>query len=222
MRRCKVISQSCVPVTSGISTFYLPPGYQSNDYDNDIAKGPLIVGDMHGTVSLPTTLLKPHPDDGMLTCADKASRQDIRIRSEMSYCTWNIFHACNSFDDMTDTDHLVLMELYAAYSNCDIDVSVTFGEAKKNFYAFANSSSTLLTQIRATLLLQLCESNILCSTRLSMVRLCDLPLSMSEDQMNMFIQLPCNIHPRYDFLLYEVCEIVNFLSGMHLNAREDS
>ena len=224
--------EACFNIPVGAPVTFLPPGFA----DNGIREGPYVTGDLHSMQLAHTgIMLQSHADDAQVLSA--VQMEDLRFfsaRSEFIFHAWDTFHACTAISDVKTVlelmagDELVfLLVLYAAYANYDIDFSMSFGQAKAAFYAFAQQckfehgsldtfpDNTPVSSARPEFFLVKTIPQLLAYLVWHGVPLPYLPIDMSNDQIIQLFAIPANVHARFDLGVYLACTISNYLATVY-------
>jgi hypothetical protein len=235
--------EKCFSVSIGDTAQHYPPGYDNTPH----GRGPLIfdplIDNSNDPLSFPLSplnvppddSLNVHPDDDMLlSTEDKAYHLSFEARISLLCTNWNTFHSCKSLadiqkllNDMNGASLPFLLEFYAAYFPNRVNVELTFGELKKNFYTLAHYGhfhyDTFETYSYLTPLAAVTVEFFIIRTVPQWrrylawhgVALSDLPFQLMVDQLNLFNAIGPSVQPRLDVSVYILCNVVNYLSSAH-------
>jgi hypothetical protein len=171
----------------------------------------------------------------MLSTEEKADHQYFENRVAYLCTHRDKFHSCKSLrdiktclDNMDGTDHHVLVVLHAVYFPNTVNLELSFGQTKYNFYALAHllghfdsgSFDTYPSRVPlATVTVEFFLARPIPQWREYMawhgVELYDLPFNMTVEQLSSFHALGLLVKPRLDYGVCVLCQIVNFFSAAH-------
>ena len=221
--------EQCFTFPLGSETVHYPPGYD----DGASLHGPIIHDPLSNipagsTSSLPTSPLQAHPDDDMiLSNADRLEHQYFECAF---LCThWNYFHKCTSLldiktclDKMDARSHHLLLVFHVAYFPSQVNLELSFGQTKQNFYQLAHQGHFQYETF------DIPPQHVpLASVTVEFFLIRPIPqwraylawhgveLDMTVPQLSDFHEIGPNVQPRLDFGVFILCKIVNFLSSAH-------
>ena len=228
--------ERCFTFPLGSETVHYPPGYD----DGATLRGPVILDPLSnisaGSISsLATSPLQAHPDDDMiLSNADRLEHQYFECRIAFLSTHWNYFHKCTSLLDiktclnkMNAQSHHLLLAFHVAYFPSQVNLELSFGQTKQNFYQLAHQGlfqydtfdippqHVPLASVTVEFFLVRPIPQWRAYLAWYGVELYDLPLDMTVPQLSDFHEIGSNVQPRLDFGVFILCKIVNFLSSAH-------
>jgi hypothetical protein len=233
--------EQCFSVSTGDTAQHFPPGYDNMPH----GRGPLIfdplIDNSNDPLSFPLSLLivppgdslNVHPDDDiLLTTEDKAFHLSFEARISLLCVNWNMFHSCKSIadiqkilNDMNGASLPFLLEFFAAYFPNQVNVELTFGELKRDFYKLARyghfhydtfDTYPYLTPLAAVTVEFFIIRPVPQWRRYLAwhgVAVSDLPFQLTVDQLNLFNAIGPSVQPRIDVGVYVLCTVVNYLSS---------
>ena len=142
---CSVTFEQCFSFPVGSETVHYPPGYD----DGASLHGPIIndpLSHIPASSTSSTSPLQVHRDNDMiLSNADRLEHQYFEFRMAFLCTHWNYFHKCTSLLDiktclekMDARSHHLLVAFHVAYFPSQVNLDLSFGQTKQNFYQLAH------------------------------------------------------------------------------------
>ena len=176
--------------------------------------------------------LAPHVDDESLL-PDHEQQLDFNKRAQLLYSNWNVMHSFTTLleiktwlEQLQKDKHLLLVHLHAAYYNVDATGSITFGQAKKQFWQCLSSLSTFddgillarewpaLSVVRIELFLVYPVGHWSRFMAIHTINAADV-WDISCDRVPEFEMLDSTVHPSYDVCLASLIALVNACSTIY-------
>jgi hypothetical protein len=170
-----------------------------------------------------------------LTQDEILDHKSFDARTTLLHPYWNTFNHCKSLRDiklclerMDSGDYALLVALHEAFANHFVDTSVSFGQTKAAFWAFAHvghfnydtfdtyPQNAPVSAVRVDYFKVRPISQWLKYLAWHGIHLRNLPWHMTPQQQTNFQQIPFTVQPRYDFGLYMICKMVYSLSPLNL------
>jgi hypothetical protein len=139
--------EKCFTFAEGSQTVHYPPGYTDDTGSHGtIIHVPLLPTSASSTSFLSSVPLAAHSDDDMLLSDnDKHDHQNFENRIAYLCTHWLFLHTCKSLLDIkTCLDKLdarsfhLLVALHVAYFRNQVNLDLSFGQTKQNFYLLAH------------------------------------------------------------------------------------
>ena len=195
--------------------------------------GPLLLLDQDHPTVLP--VLDAHADDG-LYLSSHYHNLTFEQRADLLYVHWDALHALRSvleikqwLESLSQSDHLLLIQLHAAYWVTTPVVTITFGATKSRFWNAVNNAGSFVNGAfviqRDVPLTSVTVESLLVRTigqwvqylarhELTVFQIWDV---LSDDVVD-FATLDNTVHPKYDVLLPALITFVNFCSDAYRTA----
>jgi hypothetical protein len=202
-----------------------PPGPNPGGYF-----GPLLLSDQDQPTASPA--LDTHVDDGMFL-SSLYHHLTFEQRADLLYVHWDTLHAFTSvleikkwLESLSQSDHLLLIQLHAAYWVTAPVVTFTFGATKSRFWNAINHAGHFVNGVfviqRNVPLASVTVESLLVRTigqwvqylarhELTVFQIWDV---LSDDVVD-FATLDNTVHPKYDVLLPALIMFANFCSDAY-------
>ncbi len=218
--------------------------YRAPDHNPNGCFGPLLLSDQdHQTSSLDQpaafSALHAHADDGLFL-SSLYHKLTFEQRADLLYVHWDTLHAYKSLleikhwlESLSQSDHLLLIHLHAAYWITTLVVTTTFGATKSHFWIATNIAGHFVNGIfvvqRDVPLTSVTVESLLVRTVGQWVQYLTAPWGqheltafqiwdVSEDDVVDFAQLDSTVHPKSEVLLPALISFVNYCSDAYRTA----
>ena len=165
----------------------------------------------------------------ILSSADKHEHQYFECRIAFLCTHWNLFHTCKSLldiktclDQMDARSHHLLVAFHVAYFPSQVNLELSFGQTKQNFYQLAHQGHFQYDTFDisphhvplASVTAEFCLIRPVPQWRAYLawhcVELYDLSLDMTVSQLSDFHEIGPTVQPRLDFGVFILCKIAQF------------